>query len=406
MRIIKCFFFLLITSDANSQNIAFSGKVIDKITKSAIVGATVKIEKNGFITNNKGYFSVSYGKNAIEKSGLTISCIGYNALQISFESNNTFLVIELESSSYTLPPVVLLTGARNIIKKAIERIPNNYPNNSFLIKGYQKTFEQINDSDYFFKDEALLNIYNPAYGNRKKTANISVLQNKRLEIFNIDTVDIKNKKALRNWVGGYLFFKKIDFILNKFSFVNEKNIDEYNYILTGQTIRDQYNVFVIDFFTKENIRGFEGTLFIDVESYAIVGAIFSRNQGLKESTQKSVYKESFSVFEVNFSQTNLKWYFQDYHVEQMFFRGEANQQNNVYSFFADFITLSIDTVNVTKFFKADQVGEKQRAIDIIKNGNEANWNFVADLSVTDRYKERLKDLKVPKQLEIIHSTKK
>ena len=75
-------------------------------------------------------------------------------------------------------------------------------------------------------------------------------------------------------------------------------------------------------------------------------------------------------------------------------------------FFVDFITLSIDTINVIKILKADQVRKKQKAIDIIKNGIEANWIFVSDILATDRYKERLKDIKTPKQREIIHLAKK
>ena len=92
---------LLFCSDVKSQLI-IKGKVLDKKTNEAIVGASVIIPelKIGTNTNEKGEFSITNFPN--RKMMLQVRCVGYGSINVDLEITHDMTSLEL-----FLPPPAL-----------------------------------------------------------------------------------------------------------------------------------------------------------------------------------------------------------------------------------------------------------------------------------------------------------
>lgn len=127
------FMLLLSAGFVCAQQFSIRGTVIDKKLNEPIIGASVLVKgtSNGTITNIDGNFSLS---NVSKGSVLTVSYIGYQTQEITFNGTQTFLKVELGEDSQTLDEVVVvgfgtqkkvnLTGAvTSVDTKALESRP-------------------------------------------------------------------------------------------------------------------------------------------------------------------------------------------------------------------------------------------------------------------------------------------
>lgn len=101
------FMLLLSAGFVCAQQFSIKGTVIDKKLNEPIIGASVLVKgtSNGTITNIDGNFSLS---NVSKGSVLTVSYIGYQTQEITFNGTQTFLKVELGEDSQTLDEVVVV----------------------------------------------------------------------------------------------------------------------------------------------------------------------------------------------------------------------------------------------------------------------------------------------------------
>lgn len=108
-----------------SKKVAISGKVVDKLTKKPIVGATVLVANSneGAITDEKGDFKLS----AFPQSALEVSYVGKKTINYLVKSSDKVIAIEMEEDAMDLDNVIV-TGYFN-------RKMDSYTGNATVVKG-------------------------------------------------------------------------------------------------------------------------------------------------------------------------------------------------------------------------------------------------------------------------------
>lgn len=163
---------LLVPNSVSSQQSEYIiGKLIDAKTQEPIVFASIRIKNRalGIISNTDGSFKIplrykEYG-DIIE-----ISSMGYQTKEILiqdfsvYELNDVRLqpaTLELEEAIVTAEKKKKLT-ARQIVRRAIRSIPENYPVEPFSTVGYYRDY-QLDSLQYVNLNEAILEVFDEGF---------------------------------------------------------------------------------------------------------------------------------------------------------------------------------------------------------------------------------------------------
>ena len=152
------FFVFSINTFYSQENYTkISCKVLDKSTKNPVVYATIMLKKinRGTHADFNGQFEIpsKYKENGVIK----ISSIGYNTREIKLSELKltTINIIYLSESNNSLDEIVIKTSnktkkllAKQIIRKAIKNIPDNYPTKPHSYIGYYRDYQQPVDDSY------------------------------------------------------------------------------------------------------------------------------------------------------------------------------------------------------------------------------------------------------------------
>jgi hypothetical protein len=144
-----------------AQSNIIQGIVVDSISKKPLSGVSVSFSNNkGTITNEKGYFILrSQLFSLSKKNKLSISYVGYNPIIFNVLASNEVIEINLVPLQKELQEVIIFSKTKSIIERAIERIPFNYPLKPTTINGLLRVNVTINDTDYFYKSDAMIQVY-------------------------------------------------------------------------------------------------------------------------------------------------------------------------------------------------------------------------------------------------------
>jgi hypothetical protein len=174
MRILLLFTVVLtINSHAQEAFTSIEGKLIDNTSQEPIPYASIYIKGKsiGTTTNDEGKF-LFHVPSGFGKDTLIVSVIGYDhfksTVNVMTEKKN---VIELKQSITLLNEITVsvskkeLTG-KDIVKKAVARIPENYPMKPFVIEGFFRDLQKENDKAVELLEAAIrfrYKDYNPGY---------------------------------------------------------------------------------------------------------------------------------------------------------------------------------------------------------------------------------------------------
>jgi hypothetical protein len=342
-------FIALGTLSTFAQQKRFYGKIINKYSKQPLAGVSIIAGKQKLISNGNGMFYFSMNKTSSNKIVLSFSFLGYNSIEVEEPEDNSFLLIEMINTENQLKEVIVQSGGRSIIEKAISRIPENYLTKAFMFSGIQRIYEQINDTEYFYKNDALLKIHVPALGNSKSKIITTLTDNRFLLIDNFDSAIAKKNGDITHWKGAYTALSNFDYIHNPRSFIEPDN-DIYSYLLQGKIVYDGRTVYIIDFYPKNIKKGIsEGTIFIDSATYAFAHFYVLQGQEYFDKFPSSrKYNHTFSLAEVNYTiREDGKWYIQNCHIENRVLKENAIAFKNVLYGTVDFFLSSIDTTTST-----------------------------------------------------------
>ncbi len=150
-----------------AQNEFIRGKLLDTQTGEPIPFATIRIKDKpvGVISNHDGGFQIPKRFGELGDI-IEISCIGYLAMErpISSFSPTDINILRLSPSPIELDEAIVKAkamrelSARQIVRRAIKAIPNNYSTEPFSIVGYYRDY-QFNDNQYVNLNEALVEVF-------------------------------------------------------------------------------------------------------------------------------------------------------------------------------------------------------------------------------------------------------
>lgn len=171
------------------------GSVSDFMTFMPIESASVYLQNTsiGSITNTDGRFSLRIPQQHLSDT-LIISSIGYKSFKVVAEEFENGEEIYLEEDVAPLDEVVIVADTRpktgnEIVLRALERLPENMPDTSFIQKGFLRHKER-NKNEYKWLIEAAITLYDSNGGNtasRDVKLNVDEIR-KSFDLRDIDTL--------------------------------------------------------------------------------------------------------------------------------------------------------------------------------------------------------------------------
>ncbi len=305
------------------------GKVIDAETKEPVSFATIRIlnKAAGVISNDDGGFAIPLKFREIGEI-LEITSMGFREQKIliselSLEEVNLIrlfpMTIELQEVIVTSNKKRRLSAVK-IVKKAIEAIPENYPQYSFSTVGYYRDYQK-KENQYINLNEAILGVFDKGFDKSDNESTAIRIYDYRENIdFKRDTIAQKpynytsgtkviDKAFLRNYGGNEFTILRIhdalrNYDIDSYSFVHRLKYDfikNHSFSKGADTYLTNEGLYRIRF-SKEDMRySASGTLFISQRDFAIHKMEYALYDKLKTTATRNENKNVTTeqlIFEV------------------------------------------------------------------------------------------------------------
>ncbi len=336
--------------------LALRGVVLDSTTNEPLIFASIFIEGTniGTVTNSDGKFLIKipagYGNKKVG-----ISMIGYKTKYVLPERlekiNNKILmkpaVIPMpEVVIRELVPIQLVMAARN-------KIPENFSTKPVMMTGFYREWIKKRHQ-YVEVGEAVLNIYKASYDNPSDFDKATVFKGRKGKTAKrMDTLLVKIQ-------GGPITFSYIDIAKKPGDILSDDVIYSYDFYLDNIIMVDGRETYKIGFKEKENeeIPLYDGKLYIDVQSLAIVAAEFEiPKDRLQASVKYLIKKKPFNLkvnllsanYMVKYRNINGKWYLNYVRAETQYrFKWKQKLFSSVYTIASETAITDIDTLHIEK----------------------------------------------------------
>lgn len=244
-RLYKTFFYLLLflSIPAFSQEDEYIiGKLLDAKTEEPIAFASIRIKAKalGIISNVDGSFKIplkfkEYG------DVLEISSMGYKVLEIELISLNLsqLNILKLEPNIELLDEVVLISKkkkalkAEDIVFRAIQNIPQNYPVIPFSYIGYYRDFQVKNEKRFNF-NEAIIEVFDNGFAtNDYERTNYKLYHYSINNIFPRDPAGEKPYDNKNKFIPGAVVQSRKGnelMILRNMDAIRNYQVDTYSYV--------------------------------------------------------------------------------------------------------------------------------------------------------------------------------
>jgi hypothetical protein len=261
---------------AQKSDIGINGKITALDDGQPVHRASVSISRKGIgtATNTAGLFVLIIPAANLADS-LKISCIGFKTkhLAIANLKNGEELNIVLEKNTTELKEVtVTYYDAAKILKKALDRIPENYINLPHILRGFYRMYAYDKETPLQLS-EAVFDVYNFGYAD------------KRADQFRL--VKARNEKNDRDFALEFqqkpntIFEKDVVNHIYASGFLNDEGLTRHQFEATGIVDVKGYRAYEIDFKEKkgETDKTFRGKMYIDTKTYAFIYFDFGLSPG-------------------------------------------------------------------------------------------------------------------------------
>ena len=278
------------------DNSVITGKIINGEDKEPLPFASIRLKNHpiGTISNENGDFDF-YVPKSKRTDTLSISFIGFNSYEVPLANIDRELEIILSPSSNVLDEVILSEkDPLDYIKKALERIPDNYPQNDYQsIAYYREKF--IENGAVINKEEAVFKTYYPEAGDSTKNQHQLLLykpeENPQQFQFMREWFEAKQEKRKKKAIkrgeefeedeydsdidmdfGGPETVIDLDINNETDNYLNPKHFRKYEYTFGDETSLNGERLVTINFKAKKTIdhKRDSGKILINTEDYAIV----------------------------------------------------------------------------------------------------------------------------------------
>jgi hypothetical protein len=313
----------LIITRVEPKPLKISGQVVEKDGKSPVFYASVTIEGTyiGTVTNHEGNFDLTIPYQ-LRNSNIFVSSLGYKQTRISVKELAKGPLIKLLSESIKLREILVKPAdPKAILQHFRDNIAKNYPDEpQLMVTFYRETARQ--DGTYVGVWEAAMEILKPPYIDNQQDR-VRFLKGRKADL------NRKPKEVFLKVQGGPLGINSLDVVKNWETFLDPEYEYLYQYRFSQPEMINGRITWIIHFdrLTETDFPTFNGKLWIDADSYALVGAEYSYDKkSLKINGQSFIQKEpiGFSTRpeEVNYSVKyrflNDKWQFYSAHSDIIF----------------------------------------------------------------------------------------
>ncbi|MGA2408026.1 MAG: carboxypeptidase-like regulatory domain-containing protein [Bacteroidales bacterium] len=305
---------------SDQQNlVTIKGKVIDSETRAPLVFATVAVKESNvaIVTNIDGEFTLKISDPANSKS-LQISFLGYKNKTVpisDLKDNGAKNIISLEAAPIPIKEIIVKPlDPVSIVEKAINNIDKNYESVPNLMTAFYRETIRKNRT-YVSIGEAVVEIFKAPYNSDLRFDGARIYKGRKSsDVEKMDTVLFKLQ-------GGPVSALELDIVKNSESVLTRDAMKDYNYSLIGVIEIDNKPHYVIDFIQKPSVEMplFMGSLYIEMDSYAITEAEFGFNLSNKEAAQSIFIRKKplgmkvtpeIATYKTKYREQNGKWHFE------------------------------------------------------------------------------------------------
>ena len=256
---------VLMMSAVMAQKAVVSGTVVNNATGQPVAGANVKVEGISVVTNDDGYFVL---KSEQPMSRIVVSHVGYRTKQQAVSTANTSLTIRLEPTSIQLNEVVVMAdNARDLVMRAISKIPNNYSKQPELYRCFYRE-AAMKRQHYICVAEGIVDMYKSGYGHDDNRDRVAIYKGRRLlSPKSSDTLGVKV-------LGGPVVPIQLDVVKNTDFLLNTEDMSHYDLKMEASTTIGDRRQYVVSITPRVSLPYalYYGKLYIDEESLAFTRA--------------------------------------------------------------------------------------------------------------------------------------
>lgn len=378
----SCFSLLLPAQDYQT----IQGKIIDAATGKPLAFAHVGIPERGIgaMSGQDGSFTLKIAERYAGAS-LAASFMGYSTYEKPLAAVESPLLIKLKPSPINLQEVVVMeeSALENIIRRAVRRIPDNYPTQPVSMLGFYRESRTDNQQEYVYLAEGVLDVYKTSYKNSDE-GQVGLVQGRKMELAPEEEV---SKKA--NFSSGHLAAHRFDFVKYREDFINEKYFPDYHYWLEGITAYDNRPAYVIAFDQAEGASGrMKGKVFIDTLSYAFIRAEFEiRPEALRRQNAYPLYSGSWkgNRYVVNYRKTGEKWHFSDA------FREGTYRDGGLYS--NEILITEIKPGRGKQVPYLERLGREQKFLELASSYDPDFWKQYNTAPINEKLERSVQQIK-------------
>lgn len=256
---------LAIVAVRAQQRTAVSGTVVDNVTGSPLIGASVTGGGHTVVTNDDGFFLL---KGDSTLTDIVVSHVGYRSRRISVERSSSQQKVRLTPVAIQLQEVVVMANdARELVRAAISKIPDNYSRHPELYHCFYRE-TAMKRQHYVMVAEGVVDMYKTAYDRQSYRDRVAIRKGRRLlSPKQGDTLSVKV-------LGGPVTPVQLDIVKNLDFLLNEESLNCYELKMempTSIADRPQFVVSMQPRLTMDYAL-YYGRLYIDQQTLAFTRA--------------------------------------------------------------------------------------------------------------------------------------
>jgi hypothetical protein len=340
---------MLMGMEAPAQSITLKGYVKDISSGKVLPFANIYINNSslGTVSNSDGFFIIQIPRER-KLDTLEVSHLGYQTQKISIADivNPDAMLIGLTEMDHILKDVIVSAKtAAQIVAQAYYNIPLNYPLSNTLYTGFYRetNLHQKKDSAErcFYVIEAITRLNKPSYERRLPEGDIKIVKVRKNQFVGDDD-------KFTRWIAGAFTPIRFDVAKKRFDFIDPDRQDRYEYTIEYYSTYYDREVCNISFKPVKNSADYEGNIYIDVNSYAIVKVDYHFSEsGLRRENETRKHAGLIErEFKINYKPLHGKWFIQSIWQQA---RGYDKLARDNYRYITEYATTLIDTGHYEKF---------------------------------------------------------
>lgn len=375
------------------------GKVINREVKEVIPFTSISVLGTtiGTISNADGAFELKIPE-PMKQDTIIFSCLGYVQQRIPIsEMEIDHCIVFLQPTSIQLKEIkITVINAEDIVSKIISKISLNYPRKAEIMTSfYREVLKQ--DDQYIDVAEAVMEIRKAPYENTFSDDKVKFLKGRKsLNVKPFQYVDFKIQ-------GGPYYITKLDVVKTLDSFLDTEYLGYYKYTLDEIIELDNRATYVIRFRPKEKIDYpcYQGKLYVDMSSFALVEADFSLSKsGLKFAQEslikkkpKDFYVRAISAdYQVNYRRVNNKWHLSNAQASLNFrIKSKKDKVNSTFHSDSELLITDFKPDDGTHFKKNEVFNSGEIFSKVISDYDEGFWGEYNIIKPSDELQKALQD---------------